>query len=100
MEKCPACQNHKHTPRSEAEIRALKNRLNRIVGQVNGVTKMIEENRICSDVLIQIASIERAIQQVGYLVLEQHLKTCVSDDIKNNDYTSLDEAIDLIKRIK
>lgn len=100
MEKCPACLHHKHTPRSEEEIRALKNRLNRIVGQVNGVSKMIDENRICSDVLVQIASIERAIQQVGYLVLEQHLKTCVSDDIKNNDYSSLDEAIDLIKRIK
>ena len=100
MENCPACEKHKHTPRSESDKKVLQNRLNRIVGQVNGVSKMISDDRFCADILIQIASIERAIQQVGYLVLEEHLKNCVSDDIKKGDQSSLDEAIDLIKRLK
>lgn len=90
---------HKNTPRNEQDIKNLKLRLNKISGQVNGVVKMIDDNRYCKDILIQISAIESALKEVGYLVLKEHLLTCVSDDVKNNDNTSLIESFDLAKKL-
>lgn len=98
MEDC--CCHTKHTPRDEKMVKSLKQRLNRIAGQINGVSKMIDENRYCGDVLIQIAAIENALKEVGYIVLKDHMMTCVSDDIKNNDFSSLEEAIEITKKLK
>ena len=94
------CSHEKKTPRDEEMIKNLKKRLNRIAGQINGVSKMIDENRYCGDVLIQIAAIENALKEVGYIVLKDHMLTCVSDDIKNNDFSSLEEAIEITKKLK
>ena len=90
---------HKSTPRNEQDIKNLKLRLNKISGQVNGVVKMIDDNRYCKDILIQISAIESALKEVGYLVLKEHLLTCVSDDVKNNNNTSLIESFDLAKKL-
>lgn len=99
-EKCPNCAKQKHTPRSKEEEKALKDRLSRIQGQVNGVSKMIEDNRYCGDILIQIASIERSLQEVGYIILKTHMDTCVREDIKNDKEGIVDETIDLIRKLK
>ncbi len=99
-ETCPNCVKHKHTPRSEEEAKNLKNRLNKIQGQVNGISKMIDDNRYCGDILIQIASIERSLQEVGYIILKTHMDTCVRDDIKNDKPEVIDETIDLIRKLK
>ena len=96
---CPHCGN-KHTPRNKEDIKNLQIRLNRIVGQVHGISKMIEENRYCSDVLTQIAAVEKALEQVGYIILEEHMKSCVVDDIKKDDFSSLEESIELMKKLK
>lgn len=97
MENCPNC---KHTPRSEEMVENLEKRINRISGQLNGVNKMIKENRYCKDVLIQIAAIESALKEVGFILLKDHMTSCVVDDIKNNDLTSLVEAIEISKKLK
>lgn len=97
MENCPSC---KHTPRSEEMVDNLDKRINRISGQLNGVNKMIKENRYCKDVLIQIAAIESALKEVGFILLKDHMTSCVVDDIKNNDLTSLVEAIEISKKLK
>ena len=97
MENCPHC---KKDPRSQELIENLQKRLNRISGQINGVSKMINENRYCGDVLIQIAAIESALKEVGYIVLKDHLYSCVSSDIKNDDFSSLEEAIEISKKLK
>ena len=73
---CGGCR-HKHTPRSERELRQLQNRLNRMVGQLGGISKMLEENRYCGDILTQVAAVESALQSFGYLVLKEHMETCV-----------------------
>ena len=96
---CPHCGN-KHTPRKQEDIKNLQIRLNRIVGQINGISKMIQENRYCSDVLVQIAAVEKALEQVGYIILEDHMKSCVVDDIKKDDLSSLEESIELMKKLK
>ena len=96
MENCPHC---KKDPRSQELIENLQKRLNRISGQINGVSKMINENRYCGDVLIQIDAIESALKEVGYIVLKDHLYSCVSSDIKNDDFSSLEEAIEIAKKL-
>lgn len=50
---CDTCR-HKHTPRDDKEIKQLKNRLSRVSGQINGIIKMLDDNRYCGDILIQV----------------------------------------------
>lgn len=99
-ENCPCCARKKHQPRSEEEKKALIDRLHRLEGQLRGVEKMIEGDRYCGDVLIQIAAIEKALQKVGYIVLKTHLSTCVSDDIKNEKEGVIEETMSLIENLK
>ena len=93
------CCKQKKTPRDEELVNNLEKRINRISGQLNGVAKMIKENRYCHDVLIQIAAIESALKEVGFILLKDHMTSCVVDDIKNNDLSSLEEAIELSKKL-
>ena len=99
MEKCPHCEKNKKNPRDNELVDNLLKRLNRISGQVNGVSKMISDNRYCGEVLIQLAAIEKALKEVGYIVLKDHLHTCVADDIKNGEFSSLDESIEIFKKL-
>ena len=102
MEKecCPACERYKATPRGEEEIKDLKVRLNRIIGQLSGISKMLDDNRYCGDILTQIAASESALQQVGYILLKSHMETCVSEDIKNGKEDSIQEAFELMRKLK
>lgn len=96
-----ACSVHKkHTPRDKEEQKSLLNRLSRLQGQIGGVRKMIEEDRYCGDVLIQIAAIEKALEKVGLTILRTHMETCVKEDLQNGKTASLNEAIKLIERLK
>ncbi|MGN1114609.1 MAG: metal-sensing transcriptional repressor [Oscillospiraceae bacterium] len=97
---CDCCERYKNKVRSDEELKLLKNRLNRIIGQLGGISKMLDDNRYCGDILTQIAAAESALQNVGYIILQTHLKTCVSDGIKDGDSEILDEAIELIKKLK
>ena len=99
-ENCPACHRHKHTPRDAAQLKQLKNRLNRMSGQLNGIGKMLDENRYCGDILIQIAAVEKALQGFGYIVLQEHMKTCMVEEIKNGNTAIVDEALELVKKLK
>ena len=94
------CVKYKHHPRSEEELKQLKNRLHRIIGQLNGVESMLEDNRYCGDILIQVAAIEKALQSFGYQLLESHMQTCVVEDIQKGNTESILELMDLIKRLK
>lgn len=95
----PCCQ-HKHTPRDEQLRKALKNRLNRMIGQLNGIGNMLDDNRYCGDILTQIAAVESALQSFGYIILQDHLETCVVEQIQQGSTDILTEAIDLIKKLK
>ena len=67
MECCHCHQ--KATPRSEKERKQLQNRLSRMTGQLNGISRMLEENRYCGDILTQVAAVESALQAFGYAIL-------------------------------
>lgn len=97
---CSCCEHHKHTPRSQEELKALNARLNRIIGQLGGIKTMLDDNRYCGDILIQLSAIESALQAFGYEILSDHLKTCVVENISQGNLSVLDEAISLIKKLK
>lgn len=98
-DKCPMC-HQKHTPRGEEELKKLKNRLNRMVGQLNGIGRMLDENRYCGDILVQIAAIEKALQAFGYIILQDHMNTCVVEEIEKGNTAIMKEALELVKALK
>ena len=91
---------HKSTPRSEDSAKQLQNRINRIIGQMNGIGKMLEDNRYCGDILTQIAAVESALQSFGYVVLKEHMNSCVVEEIQKGNTEIMDEAVELIKKLK
>ena len=94
------CCHTKHTPRSVAQHKNLKNRLNRMIGQLNGIGRMLEENRYCGDILTQVAAVESALQAFGYLILQEHMETCVVEEIQKGNLIVVEEAVDLMKKLK
>lgn len=89
----------KATPRS-VELQAdVQKRLNRIIGQLGGVKAMIDDNRYCGDVLIQLAAVDAAIKSVSRLVLQNHLETCVVEQIQQGNTEIVDEVMGLFKRL-
>ena len=98
--KAECCCRHKSTPRDEREQRQLQNRLKRMIGQLNGISRMLEDNRYCGDILMQVAAVESALQAFGYVVLQNHLETCVVDEVRQGNTQIVDEAMELIKKLK
>lgn len=82
--------------RNPDEKKMLQNRLKRIEGQVRGIQKMVDEDRYCADILIQLTAISSALKQVGLSLLEKHTHHCVADAIKSGDG---DEAIEELMKI-
>ena len=89
---------HKHTPRNEEFKANLQKRLNRAIGQLGGVKAMIDDNRYCGDVLVQLAAAEKAVHRVSELILENHLHTCVVEQVRQGNDAVVDEAMDLIRK--
>lgn len=95
---CPHCGTLKHTPRS-AELKAdVARRINRAVGQLNGIKAMVEEDRYCGDVLTQLAAVESAVKSISREVMRDHLETCVVERIQAGDTEVTDEVMDLFKK--
>ncbi len=84
---------------SDKHRKLLAHRLNRIRGQVEGVKKMVEEPRYCVDILTQIAAVRAALSAVGRVILEDHLKTCVTTAIKNGAGSrEIEELMDVFEK--
>lgn len=85
-------------PRTQTEKQAVINRLKRIEGQVRGIQKMIEDDRYCVDVLVQISAIHAALKKVGFTVAERHMKHCVSHAVQSGEGNdAIDELMDIMK---
>lgn len=77
----------------------MMNRLKRIEGQVRGIQKMVDEDRYCIDILVQISAIQSALKNVGYSVTERHMKHCVTDAVeKGGGSESIDELMSVLKQ--
>lgn len=91
-----ACR-HKQTPRSIAAQKDLQTRLNRAIGQLNGVKSMLDDNRYCGDILTQLAAADSAVKRISALVLQEHMHTCVVEQIREGNDDVIDEVMDLVR---
>ncbi|MBM7866115.1 metal-sensitive transcriptional regulator [Heliomicrobium gestii] len=77
----------------------LINRMRRLEGQVRGITKMIEDQRYCVDILLQVSAARAGLQKVGLSILENHTRGCVTTAIKENRGDEMvAELIDVLDR--
>ena len=97
MDKSSQCHK-KHTPRSEQLVKEVTTRLNRAIGQLNGVKQMVEEDRYCGDVLIQLAAAQSAVKAVSRMLLEDHLQSCVIEEVQQGNTKVISEVIELLKK--
>ena len=74
-------------------------RLNRINGQINGIKKMLENDRQCEDILIQISAVTNALKSLGQEILLDHMQICMTKDIQNNKLETVNEVVDLCRRL-
>jgi DNA-binding FrmR family transcriptional regulator len=91
--------DHEHRPdRREAKVK----RLNRIAGQVQGIARMVGQDRYCMDIMIQIQAIKAALARAEAEILRDHAEHCVREAIESGDTADtkqkLDELVDIFAR--
>ncbi len=87
---------HVHT-----NTKAVKNRLARVIGHLHAVERMVNDERDCAEILIQLAAVRSALNNVCKMILKDHMDHCVVDAIRENDTKSIEElnkAIDLLMK--
>lgn len=98
MENLPGVHRHKH--RNSNEERDLINRLNRIEGQVRGIKAMVQDERYCTDILVQVSAVQSALNGFCKVLLANHIKSCVVEDIKNGrEEEAIAELCETIKKM-
>lgn len=96
-----SCSTH-HERKSHHSDKMKKNlvtRLNRIEGQIRGVKAMIERDTYCDDVLNQIAAVQSALNSVGKLLLEAHMKSCLIERIQAGEEEVVDELLVTVNKL-
>lgn len=91
--------NGRQSHHSEKTKNNLISRLNRIEGQVRGLKGLIEKDTYCDDVLNQISSVQSALNGVGKLLLEHHMKSCVIERIQDGENEVIDELLVTINKL-
>ena len=89
----------KHTLRAQEEKKKLLNRLRRIEGQVRGLQAMVEADAYCNDVLTPSAAVNAAINAFNRELLAEHLRTCVTRDLKNGHEEIVDELAATLQKL-
>lgn len=88
----------KETERPQEFQDDIQKRLNKVIGQLHGVKNMIDDNRYCGDVLIQLSAASSALRTVSALIMENHMQTCVVEKIKCDDPEVVEETVQLMKK--
>lgn len=89
----------KKKERSEKEYKNLIHRLNRIEGQIRGIKNMVEKDAYCTNVLVQVAAANAALNSFSKELLSSHIRTCVVNDIREGKEETIDELVDTIQRL-
>ena len=92
---------HSHAdghPHHHENTRAVLNRMSRAIGHMESIKTMIEDGRDCSEVLIQIAAVRSAINNIGKIILEDHIRHCVVDALETGDQKVLDDLDEAINK--
>lgn len=98
MNKCTNCARTKH--RTENEKKNLKRRLKILSEQISGIEQMIDDDRYCDDVLLQIASATNALKSLGTEILKNHMETCMIDEINKGNNEVVKDIISLMGKLK
>ena len=91
--------SHKTKVRDEKEYADLIHRLNRIEGQIRGIRGMVERNAYCTDILTQVAAASAALNGFTKMLLANHIKTCVAQDIRDGKDETIDELVSTLQRL-
>lgn len=75
------------------------NRLSRIEGQVRGVRRMVEEGAYCPDILIQVSAVNAALNSFNKVLLANHIRSCVADDIRDGKDETIDELVTTLQKL-
>lgn len=95
---CPHC-SVRHKKRTEKEQRDLMNRLKRIEGQIRGIQGMLEKDAYCPDILIQVSAVNCALNSFNKVLLANHLRSCVVEDIRSGNDQVVDELVTVLQKL-
>ena len=95
--KCCCCGRKKE--RTDKEYKDLLNRLSRVEGQIRGIKRMVEEDCYCPDIMVQVAAANAALKSFNKVLLANHIRTCVADDIRNGQDDTIDELIETLGKV-
>lgn len=95
---CPTC-SHRKKLRAPEEKKKLLNRLRRIDGQVRGLERMVDSDAYCPDILVQASAVNSAMNGFCKELLAEHLRSCVVEDIKDGREDTIDELVELLKKL-
>ena len=93
------CCSNKKKERDEKEYKDLLNRLRRIEGQVRGVEKMVENDAYCVDILTQVSVVTAALNSFNKVLLANHIRTCVAEDIREGKDETIDELVTALQKL-
>ena len=94
---CTCCERKK--TRDEKEYKDLCNRLSRIEGQVRGIRGMVENDAYCVDILTQVAAVTAALNSFNKVLLANHIRTCVAEDIRSGNDEVVDELVATLQKL-
>lgn len=89
------CERSTH--RDAKEIKALVNRLSRIEGQIRGIRGMVEKDAYCTDIMTQVTAVTAALTSLNRNLLEQHIRTCVANDIRSGHDDAIDDLSEALR---
>ena len=95
--KCCCCGRKKE--RTDKEYKDLLNRLSRVEGQIRGIKSMVEEDCYCPDIMVQVAAANAALKSFNKVLLANHIRTCVADDIRNGQDDTIEELIETLGKV-
>ena len=95
---CPHCGERKKI-RTQEEKDALIRRLKLAEGQIRGIQKMLEEDAYCPDILIQVSAVSAALNSFNRELLACHIRSCVSEDIRNGKDEAIDEFVKVLQKL-
>ena len=91
-------QMHAHHTHGHQQTQAVLNRMSRAIGHMEAVKRMAEDGRDCSEILIQIAAVRSAINNIGKLILEDHISHCIVDAVEHGDNQALEDLKNAIEK--
>lgn len=91
-------EHHEHL-HSHTHTQDVKNRLSRAIGHLESVKKMVEDERDCSEVLVQLAAVRAALGSVSRIILKDHIEHCIVHAVEENDMEAISELENAIDKL-